>query len=355
MCPAIQRPVAGDVLTRADLVGVAGEPRIRVEWRSEADGPATLNGTPVRTVGGIGGAEAVLNPGANLIVLKDASGRAEAPVWLDAEPGPRYRVSVDDCVWFLRDVARGGYRSLFDNPWPAGWRSLHERYGMKVQLNLYLEDPDSGFTLAEMPDRFRGEWADNADWLRLTWHARSDKPDRPYLGAPVEAVLRDYRQVTDQILRFAGPQSLTGFTTIHWGEASREVCAALRDEGVRGLVGYFLMEQGRPSVAYYLDAEQTEHLSRRDAWVDTSLDLVLVRHDAVLNLLPAVGVVPHLEAVAARPHEAEVLELMIHEQYFSPAYPGFQPDAWQKVEAAVRWASERGYAPVFYGEEGRLV
>jgi hypothetical protein len=355
MCPAILRPVAGDVLTRADLAGTPGEPRVAVEWRSVADGPATLNGRPVCAAGDGGCAEVALKPGANLIMLEDASGRAETPVWLDAEPGPRYRVSVDDCIWCLRDVARNGYRSLFDNPWLAGWRRLHESHGVRVQLNLYLEDPESGFTLAGMPDRFRGEWADNADWLRLTWHARSDKPDRPYLGASVETVLRDYRRVTDQILRFAGPQSLTGFTTIHWGEATREVCAAMRAEGVRGLVGYFNIDQGRPSVAYYLNAEQTEHLSQRDAWVDTSLDLVLVRHDAVLNLLPVVGVVPHLEAVARRPHEAEVLELMIHEQYFSPTYPAYQPDAWQKVEAAVRWASERGYAPVFYGEEGRLV
>ncbi|MCX6362140.1 MAG: hypothetical protein NT029_20285 [Armatimonadetes bacterium] len=355
MCPAILQPVAGDVLTRADLTSAPGEPRVTVRWRSAVDGLATLNGTHVRTVDGMGSAEVALKPGANSLMLEDASGVAESPVWLDAEPGPRYRVSVDDCIWCLRDVARGGCGTLFDNAWLAGWRRLHESYGVKVQLNLYLEDPESGFALAEMPDRFRGEWADNADWLRLTWHARSDKPDRPYLGASVQTVMHDYRQVTDQILRFAGSQSLTGFTTIHWGEASREVCAALRAEGVRGLVGYFNMDQGRPSVAYYLNAEQTEHLSQRDAWVDASLDLVLVRHDAVLNLLPVAGVVPHLEAVAGKPHEAEVLELMIHEQYFSPTYAGYQPDAWQKVESAVRWASERGYAPVSYGEEGRLV
>ena len=261
---------------------------------------------------------------------------------------PRCRLSVDDCIWFLRDTALYAERSIFENGFLGFWREMHGRCGLKVQFNVYYEDLDTGWTIAQMPDRFRDEWRANADWLRLTFHARTDKPDMPYVSAGYEEVARDCRQVTDEIIRFAGEEVLSACTTLHWGMATREGCLALRDNGIEALVGYFEMHDGGPWVAYYLDEERTQYLNTHDLWRDDETGLMFIKHDLVLNLYAADEIIPRLDAIYADSDQSEVLELMIHEQYFYPRFSGYQPDAAQKVRMAAEWASLKGYRPAFY-------
>ena len=225
---------------------------------------------------------------------------------------------------------------------------MHEKYGTKFHFNIYYET--EGFNLSAMPVRFRPEWQANASWLRLTFHARANDPDRPYLSAPARQVLSDYRLVTKEIERFAGRELLSSTTTVHWGEATREACAALRQEGVRVLAGYFEFGPDRaPRVSYYLGPETVNHFSRRDYWKDTNLDLTFVKLHAVLNQIPLERIEPMLERVAANPEHAGLLELMIHEQYFYPFYKNYLPDYRARVERAIHWATAHGYVSVLYG------
>ena len=62
---------------------------------------------------------------------------------------------------------------------------------------------------------------------------------------------------------------------------------------------------------------------------------------------------PHLDDVEANPHSAELLELLIHEQYFREELPHHLPDVFERVETSIKWAHERGYEPVFW-QEGLL-
>ena len=59
---------------------------------------------------------------------------------------------------------------------------------------------------------------------------------------------------------------------------------------------------------------------------------------------------PYLERIAEDPHQSEVMELIIHEQYFYPDYRAYEPDYRQRVETAIRWVTEKGYKPVFYSD-----
>jgi hypothetical protein len=261
---------------------------------------------------------------------------------------PRCRFSVDDCIWFLRDTALYAERSIFENGFLGFWRQMHERHGLKVQFNVYYEDLDTGWTLAQMPDCFRDEWRAHADWLRLTFHARADKPDMPYVASGYEQVARDCRLVTDHIGRFAGEEVLSACTTLHWGMATREGCRALRENGIEALVGYFEFRDGKPWVAYHLNEERTRYLNTHDTWRDDEAGLLFIKHDLVLNLYPASEIVPRLDAIYADAEQSEVLELMIHEQYFYPGYSSYQLDAAEKVRLAAEWVAARGYRPAFY-------
>lgn len=213
------------------------------------------------------------------------------------------------------------------------------------------QEPETpGFNLRQFPDRYRHEFQANRDWMRLTFHARANDPDRPYLNAPAAQVVSDYRLVTKEIERFAGRELLSPVTTIHWGEATREACAALRAEGVTTLAGYFEFRGGAPRVSYYLTPEQVTYLSGRDYWKDTSLGLLFIRHDMVVNNVPLAEIVPRLEKLAADPHQSEVLELMIHEQQYHPDFRGYVPDYKERVERAIGWATKNRYRPVFFME-----
>ena len=44
---------------------------------------------------------------------------------------------IDDVVWLFRDLTRQKPKSVFDNPFMKVLKEMHEKYGLKVQLNLF--------------------------------------------------------------------------------------------------------------------------------------------------------------------------------------------------------------------------
>ena len=105
-------------------------------------------------------------------------------VW-DRYSEPRYRFSIDDNSFFLRDIAQKGYSSLFDCLYLKMLRDLHDKYGVKFTVNIYYTTGED-FKLPQFPDRYKGEWRDNSHWIRLAFHAYANKPQPPYQDAPPE-------------------------------------------------------------------------------------------------------------------------------------------------------------------------
>ncbi|MCK5804861.1 MAG: hypothetical protein KAI66_18630, partial [Lentisphaeria bacterium] len=226
---------------------------------------------------------------------------------------------------------------------------LHDTYGTKVNCNIYFQCED--FDLTKFPDAYKSEWQDNADWFRMTFHALQNEPSKLYIAADYDEVAHDFDLVTNEILRFAGEEAVNAFTTIHWGEATREGCRAVRERGVRGLCGYFrLGADGEPAVSYYAGRATTEHLSGRDAWMDWAEDILFVKHDLVINSGAMDRIVPTLDEAASDPHRRDMMEVMIHEQYFYPDYCAYLPDYGQRCETTARWMHEHGYQPVFWSD-----
>jgi hypothetical protein len=350
----ITDPPDGAILNRHDGTAVKGGLKIVVKGTCTAAQAVKVDGHSVAARDGRFEAPVVLRAWENKIVIEAAGGaRDTALVYWDRDSRPRYRFSLDDNIWFLRDIARNAnrYKSIFENPYMALWKSMHDKYGAKIHFNIYYET--DGFNLSQMPDKFKPEWQANRDWIRLTFHARADKPDKPYIHASGTQIGGDYRLITREIERFAGRELLSSTTTVHWGEATLDGVRALRAEGIKLLVGYFEFDKGAPTVSYYLDAPRVKYLMGRDYWKDTKEDVIFLRHDIVINTLPLDKIVPHLEKVAADPHQSELMELMIHEQYFYPEYPRYQPDYSAKVEKTIEWATRKGYKSTLcvFGED----
>jgi hypothetical protein len=216
-------------------------------------------------------------------------------------------------------------------------------------LNIYYTTED-GFELPQFSDRYKSEWQDNSHWLKLAFHAYANKPDRPYQYAQPEQLIADLDKVAEQIHRFAGEQTYSPPTVIHWGMVQPAVLKPLFDHGVRVLSGYFGMRGSIWDVNYFLDDDRSEYLSRHDALMDFNSGIVFSKVDIVCNTVPIERIVPTLEPLAKDPNCAEIMDLFTHEQYFWPFYHNHIPDHAQRLETAIRWVTEHGYKPVFFHE-----
>ncbi|MBN2315758.1 MAG: hypothetical protein JXM79_17650 [Sedimentisphaerales bacterium] len=349
----IEEPFHGAVLNRRHGKQVDGGLEIRVSGRAPIRDQVAVNGSPAQRAGDRFTSKVVLRQKEMDIIAQSQgnSGRHEhrvRVVW-DKHSYPRYRFSIDDNSFFLRDIAKQNYSSLFDCFYLKDLRDLHKKYGVRFVLNIYYTTED-GFILPQFPDRYKSEWKDNVDWLKLAFHAYANKPDRPYQYASASKLIGDLDQVAEQIHRFAGEQSYSPPTVIHWGMVQPGALKPLYERGVRVLSGYFRPSSTGWDVNYLLDDLRSEYLSRHDALMDFDSGIVFSKIDIVCNTVPVERTVPTLESSAKDPNQAEIMDLFTHEQYFWPFYSHYLPDHFERLDVAIRWVTDRGYKPVFFHE-----
>lgn len=266
----------------------------------------------------------------------------------------KFRVSSDDNIRFLKELTENDYASIFDHPYLAVYKKAHDLYGAKVHLNLFYAFDDqarslfrskpSYFDLSMMTDRYKEEFIANSSWLKLTFHAKSEFPDKPYKYADRKTVCEDCIAVCREICRFAGKECLSNSTTIHWGEANREVVRQLRALGLTSLTGYFMRdEENEPLVSYYAERSLVDHVGARDFWMDTQEDMIFGRIDSVLNIGSLEKVMEEVRTAAADPHRGGFVSIMIHEQYFYPDYINYLCDFEDRVLKSCQLLHSNGY------------
>ncbi len=335
-------PIDGDVLNQNDGVPENGSLLLSVRLCSDKGAP-TVNGVNATLDPATGDYKASvrLDSRRNTLCAKAGDEEEEIVVLYLRDGVGHFQFFIDDNIWFLRDIAEHDYRSIYENPYLAFFKSMYDRYGALTHMHVYYET--DRFNLSMMPDKYKSEWKEAASWLRLTFHARGDKPDYPHKNATYEDTLRDFDLVTNEIRRFAGEELLSPATVPHWNEMSPEASRAFRDRGIRIIPGLVLSER-------YASRGLDEHTRTRCFWYDREEDVISGYNSICLNKNKLEDIVPALEALSNNPQKSGFLYLMIHEQYF---YPGFEdyvphyvsylPDFRERVETAIRWAVENGY------------
>ncbi len=341
--------VDGDVLFE-ELDGKLEGGGLSVSVTAEAEHGSTV------TVNGFAAEETACGVFSATVLLKDYRTRVTASCLETGEQesislfwfkgGYRtYRVGVDDVIFCLKNIweHQAEYQSIFEDPFLSMYRELHEKYGTHVHMHIYYETVDKSFDLSMFPDKYKGEFIANADWLRFSFHSRADMPSSPYKNASYEQVMEEGRMVERQILRFAGSEVMDRVTSQHFADSALPGTRAFRDLGFSLLDAYFLInEKGEPEVSYYLSAEQTLHAQNRDFWVDTAEDIIFVKDDIILNSHTPEEVKTYLDTYLTRPDRA-FMYLLIHEQYFYPHYRRYLPDYKARLFAGVEWCESHGY------------
>lgn len=358
----IQEPWHGDVLNRRHGQEVEGGLKICVRGQAPLGDPVKVNGIPAVRAGNEFRCQIVVKEkDTDMVASSEGNmGRYEHRVrvrW-DKNSFPRYRFCIDDNIFFLRDITQKGYGSLFDCFYLDMLRKLHAKYGARFMLNIFYSSGDD-FNLTQFPERYRGEWKDNADWLKLAFHAYAYEPPRPYKYARADKLIADLDLVAEQILRFAGEQTYSPPTVIHWAEVLPSALKPLAKRGVRVLGAICQFHDGIWDGVYSLDDARAEYLSRHDALVDYESGGVFSNVDIMWCSIPPVEtIVPKLASLADDPNRAEIMDLLAHEQWFWPFFtgyspghdPGYSPEHAKRLEGVIRWVTERGYKPVFFHE-----
>ena len=345
-------PLDGDMLNKYDGKVENGWLKTSVKIQASPGSKIKINNIDAKYTDNMYVAEVLLKDYSNIIEVSDGNTGKKQSItiyWLK-NYAHKYRLSLDDNIWFLQDISKnsGKYRSIFENPYLAYYKKLHDTYGTKIHINIYYQT--DGFNLSQMTTKFKNEWRENAGWLRLSFHALQNDPDNPYIKSGYDEVKRDCDKVNEQIRRFAGEELMGPVTTLHWGEATVEGSRALRDAGYTCQVSDFVIENGVQIISMYLNLEQTKHINGRMIWKDNHEGIIFTQDSMVINTFKIDKIVPYLEELKKDPHKSAYLDLLMHEQYFYPFYKNYQPDYTDKVTTAVKWASEQGYKPAFLHE-----
>ncbi len=352
------QPINGDVLHARDGEIVDGTILYPVSVSAACGKKIKINGIEATEESGTYTAVVPIKGyPADLLAECECGDKERISVYVAPDYANKYRVSIDDAIWLLKDIHENRYESIFENPFLQFFRELHEKYGVKLHINLYLVDNDAsgveceeGFSIRSFSDRYRDEWRGNADWIRLSFHARANYPDKPYLGASYETVYADAKAVRDEIVRFAGEELLGSATTLHWGEATMDGIRALRDVGWSVFPCDFNVDDQLSPCSFYLSVEERRHMKRRFIWHDDRIGVTFFRCAIITDMHKLEEIPAFLDQVNEDPIRGAYMDLLIHEQYFYDHYVLYQPDYRDKVRAAVEWAVKNGYTPGFLGD-----
>ncbi len=248
--------------------------------------------------------------------------------------------TVDDNIRFLKDLTEGDYESIFSHPYPAMYKRLHDELGIKVQLNVFYRAGD--FDLSKMTDKFKDEWKENSDWLKLSFHSDIENV-RPYEFSPYDEVYSHCKAVHDEIIRFASPEALGKTTTVHYCRTTPEGTKALYDNCLRGLLGLYGDDE-HPRASYSLDDESASKLRRGEIINKNGMSYGPI--DIVLNDFPKSDVEEMLAKLIGR----EMIWIMIHEQYFYADFDRYMPDFEERIRGFFIFLQKNGYVSRFFEE-----
>ncbi len=350
----ILSPFHGAVLTHRNGKQDASGLTIEVKGTAPLETMVKVNGVEAKRCGELFYAPVKLTQFETEIVAEaegfQGTGRHSVRVvWLK-NSYKRYRFSIDDNSFWCRDLLKNKPKYINDNYYLAILKKLHDEFGVKFTLNLFYETPEKEFNLSMLPSDWKSQFEENAEWMRLTWHAYNEFPDRPYQYASVEKVAHDYDLIHDEVVRFAGEKSWAPPTIVHWGELQPSVFPTLYERGVRTLSGYFVKYSNRYDVSYNLDEARCAYLNSHDALMDFKSGICLSRIDIIFNNTNIENVIPTLAPNIDDENNGEYIDLLTHEQYFWPFYFNYRPDHAERIATGLRFLNEHGYKPVFQHE-----
>lgn len=162
-------------------------------------------------------------------------------------------VSIDDCARALARLRDPAVKSIYDDPFFSQLREWHEEFGAKFTCYVYGEI--AGFSLSEVPTKFREEFSAASSWLKFGFHAPSSDIEKTR-AQTAEEFAENFSRVNEAIDVFAGTNARSTVLRLDYFFAREEWMPAIYSAGTRHLLGPDTA--GRK--AYALDEAASEEL-----------------------------------------------------------------------------------------------
>ena len=258
-------------------------------------------------------------------------------------------ISFDDVVFCLNDITVNAnvYDSIFENEFFAVLKDLHDTYGAKFSLFVFLEDSTTGeyatgWTLAGTTTKFLNEFKANSSWLKFGLHAPNKSTN--YSNRSQANTISDYQSFVTSILAITGTvDCIDRLPRLANFAGSLDNVKALRDCDA-GIIGALSAYDTRDS--YYLTSEESGLAYKNGVLVDATNHLVF------FTSLMAMEAANPTSTYATRLVPATMgrfynMEWMMHEYAIGGqdyGYSNYDFDTMvSRLEQVCEWAKEGGY------------
>ena len=267
-----------------------------------------------------------------------------------------FTFTVDDSILFLKDLCNKDYSNVLSHPLLCFFAEMHDKYDLKVQFNLFYREGDfterditdkeinENFNLSHMPDKYKTQWQ-ALDWIKFSFHSNRNNLF-PYNNGEYKEIYDDCKCVQDEIIRFAGENSLAKTTTIHYVCCHKQSLKALKDLGVIGLLGIYGTEE-KNRISYGCNLTFAKKLQGGGLFLDDDGTLYFSGIDVILNEYERNQILDSLEKLKNR----SLVRIMNHEMHFYAYDKNYQKDFCEKLESAVDFLTKNDFKSVFYEDQ----
>ncbi|MBQ8300540.1 MAG: Ig-like domain-containing protein, partial [Clostridia bacterium] len=238
-------------------------------------------------------------------------------------------ISFDDVYLCLKDITNNSYTSVFENSFFADLKSLHDNYGAVFTLNCFnTYSGDSSYDISNLPDRYKDELAENADWLKFAFHAEDE--NTKYDTDAADEISASYNKFTSAILKATGTsESIDTVTRLGFFAGNAVNVEAIKNCEY-GITGLLTADDTR--VSYYFDDALNNYIIANNDYYDTDKDLRLIRSQTRLESVKNTS--GTLSGLAS--YNGNILEVFTHEASYKDNVPN-------RLKAYVEWAANNGY------------
>lgn len=175
--------------------------------------------------------------------------------------------SIDDCIEIFRDITINNYNSLFESDYFSFFKELHDKYDAKISLYSFVEY--KGFNMKNTTDKFKKEFVNNSDWLKIGFHGFNE--NSRYNDK--ENIKKDYKLFLKYVKRFAGNLNvIDNFIRLHYFSGNLENMIKIKKLGIKGLL---TADDERDN--YYLKKNENIFLNKHNIYKDIKNEIFFIK------------------------------------------------------------------------------
>lgn len=262
-------------------------------------------------------------------------------------------LSFDDTIYTLKDIIDKSYSSIFEQPFFALLKNLHDRFGAVFSCYCFLDykvDEEIIFSLEDFTEPRSGELKENSSWLKFGLHSKDYNTN--YNEGTEETAKADYNRFISQIVRITGTvESIDMCPRLQSFTGNLITCQTMRDAkcGIIGLLTSDYSETGSESntdisQGYYLTDPATKFVARKGKWFDVDNQLWFFPSNLRLDNIMSFNVTDYMNKFLTieKYGRASILIMYAHEnQVFIDN--SIRSDYVKRLEYCCQWAIDNGY------------